>query len=44
MSTSEEQGHASLEVRAFIDGILALAWSALPDGSLDFFNQRFLLA
>jgi formate hydrogenlyase transcriptional activator len=26
---------------AFIDGIPALAWSALPDGSLDFFNRPF---
>ena len=32
---------APLELRAFIDGVPALAWSALPDGSLDFFNQRF---
>jgi formate hydrogenlyase transcriptional activator len=24
-----------------IDGVPALAWSALPDGSLDFVNQRF---
>jgi len=30
-----------LELRSFIDRIPALAWSALPDGSLDFFNQRF---
>jgi formate hydrogenlyase transcriptional activator len=41
MSTSEGQGQAPLEVRAFIDGVPALAWTALPDGSLDFFNQRF---
>jgi len=27
--------------RSFIDAVPALAWSALPDGSLDFFNQRF---
>jgi len=31
----------SVELRAFVDAIPALAWSALPDGSLDFFNQRF---
>src|SRR5262249_15986512 len=31
----------SLELRAFIDGIPALAWSALPDGVPEFFNQRF---
>src|SRR5215467_13393942 len=30
------------EPRAFIDGVPALAWSALPDGSLDFFSQPFL--
>jgi formate hydrogenlyase transcriptional activator len=30
-----------LELRSFIDRVPALAWSALPDGSLDFFNQRF---
>jgi formate hydrogenlyase transcriptional activator len=41
MSTSEVQGHAPLEVRAFIDGVPAFAWTARPDGSLDFFNQRF---
>jgi formate hydrogenlyase transcriptional activator len=32
---------ASPAHRAFIDGIPALAWSALPDGSLDFVNQPF---
>jgi formate hydrogenlyase transcriptional activator len=26
----------SLELRAFIDGVPALSWSALPDGSMDF--------
>jgi len=30
-----------LELRSFIDRVPALAWSALPDGCLDFFNQRF---
>jgi formate hydrogenlyase transcriptional activator len=30
-----------LELRSFIDRVPALAWSAPPDGSLDFFNQRF---
>src|SRR5580765_2882538 len=34
-------GPAMLEFRAFIDGVPALAWSALPDGSLDFTNQPF---
>jgi PAS domain S-box-containing protein len=41
MSTSEGQGQAPSEVRAFIDSVPALAWTALPDGSLDFINQRF---
>jgi formate hydrogenlyase transcriptional activator len=40
MSTNHGQSR-TLELRAFIDGVPALAWSALPDGSLDFFNQRF---
>jgi formate hydrogenlyase transcriptional activator len=35
------QSRAALELRAFIDGVPALAWSALPDGTLDFFNQTF---
>jgi formate hydrogenlyase transcriptional activator len=30
-----------LDLRAFIDRVPALAWSALPDGSLDYVNQRF---
>ena len=42
MSTSEGQTPATLKLRAFIDAVLAIAWSALPDGSLDFINQRFL--
>src|SRR5262245_32427951 len=29
------------ELCAFIDGIPALAWTALPDGSPEFFNQKF---
>ncbi|HLK64307.1 MAG TPA: sigma 54-interacting transcriptional regulator [Bryobacteraceae bacterium] len=31
----------ALELRALIDGVPGLAWSALPDGSLDFFNRQF---
>jgi len=31
----------SLELRAFIDRVPAPAWSALPDGSLDFSNKQF---
>jgi formate hydrogenlyase transcriptional activator len=30
-----------LELHAFIDGLPALAWSALPDGSLDFCSRPF---
>jgi formate hydrogenlyase transcriptional activator len=41
MSTSDGQTPATLKLRAFIDAVLAIAWSALPDGSLDFVNQRF---
>ena len=41
MSTSADQGPATLKLRAFIDAVLAIAWSSLPDGSLDFINQRF---
>ena len=41
MSTSEGQTRAALDLRAFIDSVLTIAWSALPDGSLDFINQRF---
>ena len=42
MSTSEGQSPATQKVRAFLDAVLTIAWSALPDGSLDFINQRFL--
>jgi formate hydrogenlyase transcriptional activator len=41
MKTSDGESRAPLELRAFIDGLPALAWSALPDGSPEFFNQRF---
>jgi PAS domain-containing protein len=30
------------QLRAIIDTIPALAWSAHPDGSAEFFNQRWL--
>ncbi len=36
-----DSGPATLEFRGFIEGLPALAWSALPDGSLDFTNQAF---
>ncbi len=42
MTSPESQTPADSELRSFIDRVPALAWSALPDGSLDFFNQRFL--
>src|SRR5262245_3942270 len=42
MAGSEGQSRARLELHDFIDSVPALAWSALPDGTLDFFNQRFL--
>jgi formate hydrogenlyase transcriptional activator len=40
MKTNERQGPASLELHSFINRVPALAWSALQDGSPDFFNQR----
>jgi PAS domain S-box-containing protein len=39
--TTSGLNRTPLELRAFIDGIPALAWSALPDGFPEFFNQRF---
>jgi formate hydrogenlyase transcriptional activator len=42
MGAGESPNRTPLELRAFIDGVPALAWSALPDGSPEFFNQRFL--
>jgi formate hydrogenlyase transcriptional activator len=41
MSTPEHQSQAPLELRAFIDCVPALAWTALPDGSVECFNQQF---
>jgi formate hydrogenlyase transcriptional activator len=41
MTSSAAQTLPLLELRSFIDRVPALAWSALPDGSLDFFNQQF---
>src|SRR5262249_60441099 len=35
------QNPAHSELRSFIDHIPALGWSALPDGSLEYVNQRF---
>lgn len=40
MSMSEGQSPATRRLRAFVDAVLAIAWSALPDGSMDFINQR----
>ena len=42
MDARESPNDNPLELRAFIDGVPALAWSALPDGSPELFNQRFL--
>ena len=42
MGVGESPNRTPLELRAFIDGVPALAWSALPDGSPEFLNQRFL--
>jgi len=42
MDAGESLNRNPLELRAFIDGVPALAWSALPDGSPEFFNQPFL--
>ena len=41
MSTPERQSQAPLDLRAFIDCLPALAWTALPDGSVECFNQQF---
>ncbi|HXW93863.1 MAG TPA: PAS domain-containing protein, partial [Terriglobales bacterium] len=41
MSATERQLSAPLELRTFLDRIPTMAWSALADGSLDFFNQPF---
>jgi PAS domain S-box-containing protein len=42
MNTPERRTQAPLELRAFIDNIPALAWTALPDGSVECFNQKFI--
>jgi formate hydrogenlyase transcriptional activator len=41
MSATEGHSPVSPDMRSFLDRIPALAWAALPDGSLDFVNQRF---
>ena len=41
MTPSESRNPAPLELRSFLDHIPTIAWSALPDGSLDFCNQPF---
>jgi formate hydrogenlyase transcriptional activator len=41
MRFSESQNPAHSELRRFIDHVPALGWSALPDGSLEYVNQRF---
>ncbi len=37
----EHRTSPTLQLRDFIDGVPALAWCALPDGSLEFCNERF---
>ena len=41
MKTNEHQNSELLDPRPILAGVPAHAWSALPDGSLEFFNQRF---
>ena len=41
MSTTERQIPTPLELHSFLDRVPTMAWSALADGSLDFFNQPF---
>src|SRR5258708_7850390 len=39
---SSEQARPAQDVRLVVDAIPTLAWSAQADGSVDFFNQRWL--
>jgi PAS domain S-box-containing protein len=39
---SSEQARQAQDVRLVVDAIPTLAWSAQADGSVDFFNQRWL--
>jgi formate hydrogenlyase transcriptional activator len=41
MGAGEGPLRTPVELRAFVDGVPALAWSALPDGAPEFFNRRF---
>ena len=41
MSTAKGLGQAPADAHAFVDALPTMAWCALPDGSLDFVNQRF---
>src|SRR5262245_44767131 len=41
MKSGNTPNQTPLEPRALIDGVPAIAWSALPDGSLEFLNLRF---
>ena len=47
-SSMASPGHSSdyprepQDIRVVVDTIPTLAWSARPDGSADFFNQRWL--
>jgi PAS domain S-box-containing protein len=41
MTTPGIQTQAHSELRRFVNHVPALGWSALPDGSLEYVNQRF---
>ena len=40
--TFGEMGHSEDPYRTMIDAIPAMAWSSLPDGSVEFLNRRWL--
>lgn len=40
MGTDENPNRTPLELRAFIDSMLAFGWSTRPDGFPEFVNQR----
>ena len=42
MSTPERQSQAPLELRAFIDCIPGMLWSATPEGAVDYCNRPWL--
>src|SRR5215469_15479381 len=40
MNASDDHCRVPLELRAFVDGVPAVVWSALADGSPEFVNLR----